>query len=1197
MTSGENAVPDAASDTFHRQWQASDPANSAWVVANAGSGKTHVLTQRVLRLLLAGADPATILCLTYTKAAAAEMASRIFDALGGWAWADDAALDEHLLKLQGNLPSASQRRIARTLFARALETPGGLRVQTIHAFCERLLHQFPIEANVPGHFEILEGTAQQAMMIAARDIVLRQAETDEALSDALHYMAGHVADDTLFGVLQDMLKKREVLAEWKHRVGQPGAPASLSDLIDDLNSAFGLRPGDTEETVAARFFANTRLALLDAEGTHLLQLLAEHSGKANDKAANMIQDYQQAPDIAARGAFAMNFYLTQKHAPRSTRGFITKAATSQIADFEERFAADTQVVLALADDLKSVRTVAATSALLTISQGVLDTYDSIKKTAGALDFDDLVFRTRNLLSRSAMRDWVLYKLDAGISHILVDEAQDTNPAQWDIIRALAGDFFTGESAQSGERTIFAVGDDKQSIFSFQGAVPARLAEMRDAFQIDVEAGNAQFVEAPLALSFRSAHQILEAVDVVFRGDLESRVTRLGYEAHSAYHMEKAGDVIVWHRVPRRNDDAPESWTDPYDAPSKVDVTLANRIVDEIAALLAGTEAHPAPVPARAGEILILTRKRDALFHAVNSALKARGIASVGADRIAVAEHIIVQDLLALIDFIGLPEDDLQLAACLKSPLFGLSDDDLLEFAPQRENQNLWSALKGWDSEIGRQAAAKLNRWRERADKFTPFVFFASLLAVDGGYKEYQSRFGGEADDVLDMFMSELQSFEERHPPTLRGFSAHMRAGTGDIKREQEGEASGVRVMTVHGAKGLEADTVFLVDTGGGITSASNRDSVLALAATPTDFGQIDAPPLIWRQQTSNATRQQRKADEIADIAAEAEYARLLYVAMTRARHRLYVCGIKADRTADECWYRLVERALVSKNAARDEDGEITEPFQWPARPDSGVVTKPGPPADAAANADKETSPASNSEFVAIPDWAKAPAPSPLPVPAPLRPSRALAEPDTPVSGEQAEALQQGDEPDRANAMSPSRRGTLIHALLQRLPAVEPSAREQAAATYLEGMLDGDTGQIGELVSETLSVLDDPDLSWFFGTNSRAEVDVAEELIADLMTTGQASAMGGRIDRLVVHEDRIDIVDFKTGRHVPDDPHSADAAAIGQLALYRHAVTRIFPGRTVNTWLVWTAIPRAMPVPDRLMDDALARIGIKPDTPI
>ncbi|MHA1190107.1 MAG: double-strand break repair helicase AddA, partial [Alphaproteobacteria bacterium] len=999
--------------------------------------------------------------------------------LGEWAWADDAALDEHLLKLQGNLPSASQRRIARTLFARALETPGGLRVQTIHAFCERLLHQFPIEANVPGHFEILEGNAQQAMMTAARDTVLRRAETDEVLAKALHYMAGHVADDTFFAVLRDMLRKREDLTEWKHRVGQPGVPASLSELFDDLNGAFGLRQGDSEETVAARFFANTPLALLDADGTQLLQLLEANPGKTNDQFAASIRGYRLEPSAAARANAVLDCYLTKARTPKAANRAITKAVTGQIADFEDRFAADAQLVMVLADDLKSVRTIAATSALLTIAEGVLDTYETIKKTAGALDFDDLVFRTRALLSRSAMRDWVLYKLDAGISHILVDEAQDTNPAQWDIIQALAGDFFTGESARNGERTIFAVGDDKQSIFSFQGAVPARLADMRDAFQKDVEAGGARFVETPLALSFRSAGQILEAVDVVFRGDLESRVTRLGYEAHSAYHMEKTGDVIVWDRVQRRKDDAPESWTDPYDAPSIADVTLASRIVDEIEALLAGTETHPASVPARAGEILILTRKRDALFRAVNSALKARGIASVGADRIAVAEHIIVLDLLALVDFICLPDDDLQLAACLKSPLFGLTDDDLLGFAPQREGASLWNALKGWDSETGRQTVAKLNRWRERAGQSTPFVFFASLLAVDGGYKAFQSRFGGEADDVLDMFMSELQSFEERHPPTLRGFTAHLRAGAGDIKREQEGEASGVRVMTVHGAKGLEADTVFLVDTGGGITSANNRDSVLALAAMPTDFGQIDAPPLIWRQQAGDATRQQKNADEIADNAAEAEYARLLYVAMTRARHRLYVCGIKAERTPDECWYRLVERALVPEEFARDEDGEISEPFQWPPQEQQKPVAFDNNKVQA-SGAEPAVFDAAGGvlAIVAIPDWAKVSAPSPHPVPAPLRPSRALAEPDPPTIGERVEASQQGGEIDRAIAMSPSRRGTLIHALLQRLPVVEPSARERVATTYLEEMSDGDTGKIAELVSEALRVIDDPDLSRF-----------------------------------------------------------------------------------------------------------------------
>ncbi len=1188
MTSPPGADPARAADTFERQWQASDPDASAWVVANAGSGKTHVLTQRVLRLLLAGADPASILCLTYTKAAASEMANRIFKELAIWAWSEDPALDRHIEALQGALPRPGQRAAARALFAKALDTPGGLRVQTIHAFCERLLHQFPIEANVPGRFEVLEGPAQEALMTAAREKVMRRAANEAGVAEALQTMAELAADSDIFGALQAMLAKREALADWKRRVGNADGPGSLAGLIDDLDAAFQLQPGDNEETVAERFLGDQPLTLIGAHGAELLRQLEAHPGATNDTMADWVRQYLGARSAAEKAAAALSFYLKADGSPKSPGRALTKAVQGSYQNYYDQFDSDAQLCLTLRNDLLAVRTVAATTALLTVADRVLAEYAKAKKASGALDFDDLVFRTRNLLSRSAMRDWVLYKLDSGIAHILVDEAQDTNPAQWEIVQALAEDFFSGDTARTGVRSLFAVGDDKQSIYSFQGAVPAKLAEMRDRFRSDIEGAGLRFAEKPLFLSFRSAQAVLAAVDRVFSGDLEQRITRLGYEAHAAYHTDRPGDVVIWDRVVRRKGDPPENWTDPYDAPSIADIALADRIVDEIANLLERREDFPAPMPAEPGEILVLTRKRDAFFRAVNSALKARRIPAVGADRIEVAKHIIVQDLLALSDVIGLPEDDLQLAACLKSPLFGLTDEDILEFAPQRGRMSLLSALQARDSEKARRASTKLSRWRQQAQLLTPFAFFARLLAVDGGYRDFHSRFGAEADDVLDMFLTEARVYEERNPPTLQGFAAYLRAGAGDIKRDHEGPAGGVRVMTVHGAKGLEADFVFLVDTGGAVSSACHREPVLALAEHSADFGWFGAPPLVWRRKAAEATGRQGEADRIADAAAEAEYARLLYVAMTRARRRLYVCGIRGPMTPADCWYGLVERKLVPSEAARDDDGELAEPFWWPPRTpgQNDPVRKP-----AARSGIPDPAVAGRT----LPEWMVKPVPSPGLLPIPLRPSRALAEPD-PVQPD-GDRMASGAMPDATVDMAAALRGTVIHGLLQKLPDVDPEMREAAARDHLRSLIPDDAAQAEALAREALNVVAAADFARFFGPRSRAEVEIGEELTIVTGKEGRGRktrtcSVSGRIDRLAIHDDRIDIVDFKTGRQIPRRADEIDPAIVGQLALYRHAVSRILPGRPVVAHIIWTAKPSAMTVPARALDSALARLGIE-----
>ena len=508
---------DTFTTTQKLQWQVSDPSVSAWVRANAGSGKTHVLTQRVLRLLLAGADPASILCLTFTKAAAAEMSRRIFDRMADWAVLPVDSLRRALTELQGEPPDAATIQMARTLFARALDTPGGLKIQTMHAFCESLLHLFPFEANVPGHFEVLDDQGTESLLAEARNKVfagLGPEGTPER--DALDRLLADHAEQTVQAALRDVISKRAIIDAWIDRSAPDGRVGTLGDAMASLRKVFDLEAGDTVQSVAEAFLAAHEFSLLGDQLETILAACEANPSKTNESAAAILRRIGDAADAKARAIAILDFYL-RDGGQRSAARRVTKDVAATVENFVEKFDEDAVLCLHLRDLFNSVQAIEETEALLTVGMAIVNAYKESKDRRGYLDYDDLIARTARLLSSSAAAAWVLYKLDSRIDHILVDEAQDTSAAQWSIIKALAGDFFAGQSAGDEERTIFAVGDDKQSIYSFQGAVPQMLAEMEGHFRARVEQVDKTFARAPLALSFRSTGHVLQSVDRVFQG--------------------------------------------------------------------------------------------------------------------------------------------------------------------------------------------------------------------------------------------------------------------------------------------------------------------------------------------------------------------------------------------------------------------------------------------------------------------------------------------------------------------------------------------------------------------------------------------------------------------------------------------------------------------------------------------------------
>ena len=1165
--------------TLRAQAEASDPRASVWVSANAGTGKTHVLTMRVLRLLLSGTPPERILCLTYTKAAAAEMSKRVFDTLAEWVTASQSDLENALSELTSRKPERDDLLRARTLFARAIETPGGLKVQTIHAFSERLLQRFPLEAGVPPGFVILDDATAREHMREAIDDVLARAVRNETgeLGQALRTAIAYAAEDHFDDVLSGALMHRAWLSEIP-RLEYAGSEG-FSAFETLLKETFGVRVDATRASLSAEMSG----LVGDADLKRLKGVLSE-GGKGDQTLAQVLSEAAGRTDAAQRSALLGDYFLTGKGEPR--KSLMSKALRETYPDLDAQMQRLQQQFFTLHREAQGVDVVVATLALSHLADGVLQSYSTAKARRAALDFDDLIEKTASLLRTGGSAEWVLYKLDGGLDHILVDESQDTSPQQWDIIASLAEEFFTGAGAREEPRSLFAVGDEKQSIYSFQGAVPQTFDTRGQDFARRAADAGVRWRRIPLNVSFRSVAPVLDAVDAVFAEEVRTPGVPAGVEGirHIAKRAGQAGLIEIWPTEAHEEQAAGDAWLPLEDAASEApSLRLANRIANTIRGWLDdGEMLQSENRPIAPGDILILVRKRDPFARPMVGALKARGIAVAGADRIQLTEQIAVQDLMALGDFLTLPEDDLSLATVLKSPLFGLDDDALLAIAPGRKG-TLWKALLDQAQSDSRffEAAETLKRWRRTADFSPPFEFFATLLDKDGGRGKLLARLGPDAADAIDEFLNLAVSYDDGAPPSLTGFLAWLRTTAREVKRDMEHGRNEVRVMTVHGAKGLEAPIVFLPDTCSASSAATRRGRPVAVHdfKRPENF----PAPFVWPVKGTSGLETIAGANSALEAAERNERNRLLYVAMTRARDRLYISGFEGKRGRDRgCWYDTISEALGDMlETATDVHGQ----------PVRRIVSKQSVPHDM-PKSDLER----REGAQALPDWAHAPARREPQLTIPLAPSR-LAPYDMDETGEPSPTplrVPAGAEPHAAQPGTTSgqnrfQRGLLTHALLQYLPDVDSAVWPVAAKAFIAKRGRGLSGRVqASIVAETLAVLGHEAFALLFGSESRAEVPIVAE-IPRPNGRGPALKLAGQIDRLAVTPERVYIVDYKTNRPPPHEVTEVADVYLFQLAAYALALEQIYPGRLVQAALLWTDGPRLMEIPDKLLNDFKGRL--------
>ncbi len=1124
-------------DVRRVQIQAADPDVSAFVSANAGSGKTYVLAQRVINLLLRGVDPAKILCITFTKAAAANMANEVFQRLAAWTALDDAALDKQIELNTGAKADARKRARARRLFASALETPGGLKVQTIHAFCTRLLHQFPFEANVAARFSVLDeaSTTQLLDQLTLAVLLEASAQPESALGHALATAIVVAADQTFKDVVSDAIADRDAITAWIARAG------SVDLAIVELSSSFGLDAKDSIEKVEQEFLSHSLIEATDWPA--LIEIL--DSGSASDKKHIAALDAAGAATGRERIDNYLKLFCTAELEPR--KRILTDKLAKAHPDWAERLIAEQSRVCRLLERERALAARERTRALVTIAAEAIARYRTEKERRALLDYDDLIDKTLALFSNVSAA-WVLYKLDLGIDHVLIDEAQDTSPKQWSIVRTIVAEFLPGGARPNVKRTMFAVGDEKQSIFSFQGAAPKAFDEMRRLFERQFDTPEQGWRYLRFHHSFRSGENVLGSVDRVFRESevfLSVTTDEAGIPPHISLPRAAPGQVEIWPLIAPAEKREIEGWDAPFDSLSEQSprVLLARKIAAHVKLWMARGR--------KAGDVLVLVRQRGALFEAIIRALKNAGVPVAGADRLVLTEHIAVMDLMALADTLLLPDDDLALAAVLKSPLFGLSEEQLFDLAWDRK-ASLRSSLraKAGSNPAFAATTSTLNELAQATRRLSPFGFFAHVLGALRGRQKFLARLGPEANDALDEFLNLALDYEARETPSLQGFLAWLRAAKSEVRRDMELTRDEVRVMTVHGAKGLEANTVILADAT--TPPGGPRDPRLL---------SLKNGALVWATARAADVNTMADARGQAQQDARDEYRRLLYVAMTRAAERLIVCGTQgARKIPDGCWYQLVSDALRDdciSELADDGDGEVLRYRKGPAQP--AVLQKTIVP-----GAIKETS---------LPAWLTANAASETSAMPTITPSSVMDD-------DAARPLGVG------GAGMALLRGSLVHRLMQSLPDIPPERRAKAAEDYLvRAGAKLASEERAKIIEQVMLVLEDPRFYELYGPGSRSEVPI----VGKLQMGGEMVRVVGRVDRLAVTQTSVLIGDFKTNRPPPRRIADVPPSYVRQLALYRAVLAKLYPDKPLRAALIWTEVPDLMELSGEALDDALAHV--------
>ncbi len=1138
------------------QAKAADPSASVWVSAAAGTGKTRVLTERVLRLLLKGVEPSQILCITFTNAAAAEMAQRVRQKLQSWATASEADLRTMLKVITGQEPNDALCRRARCLFAALIDQAQGVQMLTIHSFCQSLLQRFPLEAGILPGFTLMDEQAQNELIRQAQHHLWQQltlASDEEShiqpLAEHMHHLASAMHDTTFDSLMGEALEHRSIVEYYR----------AHPEALDSVRAAVAHQLQVPEEDIDKDWREEWCKAAIwqDKGWRQLLACWRQEKSKGWKQSAATLQQWldASADERVALIPLMQSLFITQKQEPK---------ARLYPPSYEDNHSHEAALMRQALDDLLSLleqekaRVIACNShALMVCATALLQQYESLKRRTNVLDYDDVLYKTKALLEGES-KDWVRYKLDHQITHLLIDEAQDTNPLQWDIASALLEELFAG---QGEERSVFVVGDIKQSIYRFQGADPEAYRQMRHIYAEQSQMASIPWQDIPLTQSFRTSAPVLTLVDHLFSA--EEHYAALGEASavrHHVHRKDDAGKVVCWPllQVPPTMQPKQFQLPDHYEEHQQLVDSLAEWIAGAIRQWLeAGRELPARGRAIRPDDILILVQKRTSMTPALVRALMREGVPVSGSDRIRLNEHIAVEDLLALGDWILLPEDDLTLASILKSPLCEVSEDELYTLAYGRGELSLWSRLQGMAEERWQTLTRRLEQWQTWALEGGIEALFTHIIDDGATRQRFATRMGEEVQDVLDEFLQRCQQFEQEHPPILPHFLAWMRSEEREVKRHMADMQGVVRIMTVHGAKGLEAPVVILPDT---ITMPGGKQKTASIIPAISQTVEGVFPLLLHapsKAKDCHATAALREANHSDDMH---EYQRKLYVALTRAEDELYVTGcLSTKKVPGECWYHQISDAMHALGACQPLDN--AHPF---------MVQENGEAPAAWVLHKEQAVPVSKAEQEEIttqqllPRWAV--------MPISIERDATEDEPSQPSAGE-AQTAFASDTEQSGKAEDARQRGIWMHRLLQYIPTLEENERDAVAMRYLTQQgLDETTAE--PILAQLRAVLHDDRSHRFFGEGSAAEVPVSGVV--------RGRMIHGRIDRLYVGQGEVAVIDYKTNANPPKKLEEVPQAYLSQLADYAMLVEQIYPDTQLTSYLLWTATASLMEIPVRLL---------------
>lgn len=1119
-----------ATSTEFRSW-VSDPATCTWVAASAGTGKTKVLTDRVLSLLLHGAAPEKILCLTFTRAAAGEMTNRLHACLSRWSTLEDALLRDEIAPLIGSVVTADVLAHARSLFARVLDAKGGMKIMTIHGFCQALLKRFPLEAELPPHFSVLDAQTTQALLHQAqREVLLRQNDPEQ--QKALKDLAEIFDEKSFAAILYQLLAKRH------HFKLEP--EGHISGLFEPL---LQVSLSEEELDILNRFCHSTHFDEVSLK--HAVRFLSE--GEKSDKErAQGIASWLFTPEQRReRMQEYCSLFLTQRGEVR--KRLVTARLSKMCPELLGILTQEAHRFIDLDQQLKKHRVGRISAASLSLGSAIVGRYEALKRYRGVLDYDDLIRSTGQLLSKPEIAPWVLYKLDGGLDHILVDEAQDTSAAQWRVISALAEEFFSGQGTRpETPRSIFVVGDVKQSIYSFQGADPQVFGQMRMHFSKLVKACQQPWQEVSLTTSYRSTAAVLQVIDQVFQSEIARNGVSMdgGEIKHVPHRQGQAGLVEVWPLIQPEPEETEKSWPMPVvkteHRPNPAHV-LANQLADSIQRWLQnGERLESKNRVLRPRDVMVLVQRRTAFVDALIKALKQRNVPVAGNDRLLLTTHLAIQDLMALGQFLLLPEDDLTLATVLKSPLIGLSEDLLFDLAYDRGDQSLWQQLQELrrDNSDFQRAYAYLCKLKSKVQQLTPYQLYAEILGAKKGKHAFISRLGFDAIDPLQEFLALALAYEQNNTACLQNFLSWLQEGTLEIKRDlDQGGQDEVRIMTVHGSKGLQAPIVILPDT---VRVPKLRDVLLWHQTTKESQIPFWNPP---REAVCNVTEPMK---ERARGRLLREYNRLLYVAMTRAEDRLYVCGWQMQRQPLECcWYTQIQQAVAEVGEEAESGWRVAceQTNDQPTVQDNSILLP--------------------ATVELLPKWADQPIEA-----------HSIEQLHQPSQMQESETERPIVSPLEPKVTSKKLRGEILHKLLQYIPDVEDAKRKSVCRHYLQQHFSEHESDIDPVIQTVLQILADKAFAAVFGPGSQAEVPIIGQT--------KSGMVSGQIDRLVITPEQVLIVDFKSDLKIPETETQISQKYLTQLRVYAECLAGMYPQHQIRCALLWTALPRLDVVPDQLL---------------